>query len=169
MIVNNKYDDLGQTYNSFHRVQNGLTPIRHVVTSHIQETCKQTVIDPEQYFINSNSRSSNFISLFVDDKLRKGFQCMSEADLEVVLDKVMTFRYLQEKDVFEKYYKQHLTKRLLSGISMYEDAERSLILKLKIKCGYQFTSKLEGMFSDMKTSQDIMQGFYDSTRQQSFK
>ena len=24
-------------------------------------------------------------------------------------------RYLQEKDVFEKYYKQHLAKRLLSG------------------------------------------------------
>ena len=33
-----------------------------------------------------------------------------------MLDRVMMlFRYLQEKDVFEKYYKQHLAKRLLSG------------------------------------------------------
>ncbi len=24
-------------------------------------------------------------------------------------------RYLQEKDLFEKYYKQHLSKRLLAG------------------------------------------------------
>ena len=28
------------------------------------------------------------------------------------------FRYLEEKDMFEKYYRQHLTKRLLGGRSM---------------------------------------------------
>jgi len=83
--------------------------------------------------------------------------------VEIILDKVMMlFRYLQEKDVFEKYYKQHLAKRLLSGKTVSDDAERSLIVKLKTECGYQFTSKLEGMFTDMKTSQDTMQGFYAS-------
>jgi cullin 3 len=66
---------------------------------------------------------------------------------------------LQEKDVFEKYYKQHLAKRLLSGRTVSDDAERSLIVKLKTECGYQFTSKLEGMFTDMKTSKDTMASF----------
>lgn len=114
-----------------------------------------------EYFINLNPRSPEFISLFVDDKLRKGLKGVSEEDVEMVLDKVMMlFRYLQEKDVFEKYYKQHLAKRLLSGKTVSDDAERSLIVKLKTECGYQFTSKLEGMFTDMKTSQDTMQGFY---------
>jgi cullin 3 len=107
-----------------------------------------------------NARSPEFISLFVDDKLRKGLKGVNEEDVEVVLDKVMMlFRYLQEKDVFEKYYKQHLAKRLLSGKTVSDDAERSLIVKLKTECGYQFTSKLEGMFTDMKTSRDTMQGF----------
>ncbi|KVI09114.1 cullin-3A-like isoform X1 [Cynara cardunculus var. scolymus] len=116
-----------------------------------------------EYFINLNPRSPEFISLFVDDKLRKGLKGVSEEDVEIVLDKVMMlFRYLQEKDVFEKYYKQHLAKRLLSSKSVSDDAERSLILKLKTECGYQFTSKLEGMFTDMKTSQDTMQGFYEA-------
>ncbi|RYR64882.1 hypothetical protein Ahy_A03g010909 isoform A [Arachis hypogaea] len=116
-----------------------------------------------EYFINLNPRSPEFISLFVDDKLRKGLKGVSEDDVEVTLDKVMMlFRYLQEKDVFEKYYKQHLAKRLLSGKTVSDDAERSLIVKLKTECGYQFTSKLEGMFTDMKTSQDTMQGFYAS-------
>lgn len=116
-----------------------------------------------EYFINLNSRSPEFISLFVDDKLRKGLRGVTEEDVELVLDKVMMlFRYLQEKDVFEKYYKQHLAKRLLSGKSVSDDAERSLIVKLKTECGYQFTSKLEGMFTDMKTSQDTMQGFHAS-------
>ncbi|MBA0782308.1 hypothetical protein Gotri_003161 [Gossypium trilobum] len=116
-----------------------------------------------EYFINLNNRSPEFISLFVDDKLRKGLKGVSEEDVEIILDKVMMlFRYLQEKDVFEKYYKQHLAKRLLSGKTVSDDAERSLIVKLKTECGYQFTSKLEGMFTDMKTSQDTMQGFYAS-------
>jgi cullin 3 len=61
--------------------------------------------------------------------------------------------------MFEKYYKQHLAKRLLSGKTVSDEAERSLIVKLKTECGYQFTSKLEGMFTDMKTSYDMMQGF----------
>ncbi len=113
-----------------------------------------------EFFINLNARSPEFISLFVDDKLRKGLKGVSEDDVESVLDKVMMlFRYLQEKDVFEKYYKQHLAKRLLSGRTVSDDAERSLIVKLKTECGYQFTSKLEGMFTDMKTSRDTMQGF----------
>jgi len=114
-----------------------------------------------EYFINLNNRSPEFISLYVDDKLRKGLKGATEEDVEVILDKVMMlFRYLQEKDVFEKYYKQHLAKRLLSGKTVSDDAERSMIVKLKTECGYQFTSKLEGMFTDMKTSQDTMQDFY---------
>ncbi|MFS7929829.1 putative cullin [Helianthus anomalus] len=37
-----------------------------------------------------------------------------------------------------------------------DEAERSLILKLKIECGYQFTSRFERMFIDMKISEDTM-------------
>ena len=34
---------------------------------------------------------------------------LTEAEVEGLLDKSMVmFRFLQEKDVFEKYYKQHL-------------------------------------------------------------
>lgn len=53
----------------------------------------------------------------MDDRLRKGVKGVSDDDdIETTLDKVMIlFRYLAEKDVFEKYYKQHLAKRLLSG------------------------------------------------------
>jgi cullin 3 len=40
-----------------------------------------------------------------------------------------------------------------------EEAERSLLVKLKTECGYQFTSKLESMFTDIKTSRDMMMEF----------
>ena len=85
-----------------------------------------------------------------------------------MLDKVMTiFRFLQEKDVFEKYYKQHLSKRLLSSRSFSDQAEGSLLVKLKTECGYQFTSKLESMFNDIKMSEDIQKDFRDAMQESS--
>ena len=34
-----------------------------------------------------------------------------------------------------------------------------MIGKLKVECGYQYTSKLEGMFMDMKVSADTQDAF----------
>ena len=44
---------------------------------------------------------------------------------------VTVFRFLQDKDVFENFYKQHLSRRLLSGRTVSDEAERSMISKLK--------------------------------------
>lgn len=50
----------------------------------------------------------------------------NEDEVDAMLDRVMMlFRYLQEKDVFEKYYKQHLAKRLLSGRAVSPSHEPS--------------------------------------------
>jgi len=113
-----------------------------------------------EHFVNLNPRAPEYLSLFVDDLLRKGLKGASEDDSERLLDKAMQlFRFLTEKDVFEKYYKQHLAKRLLGGRTVSDDSERSFIVKLKTECGYQYTSKIEGMFTDMRTSRDTMAQF----------
>lgn len=58
---------------------------------------------------------------------------MTEQEIEQVLDKTMVlFRFLQEKDVFERYYKQHLAKRLLLNKSVSDDSEKNMISKLKV-------------------------------------
>lgn len=59
---------------------------------------------------------------------------MTEQEIETVLDKTMVlFRYLLEKDVFERYYKTHLAKRLLLNKSVSDDSEKNMISKLKVK------------------------------------
>jgi hypothetical protein len=59
---------------------------------------------------------------------------MSEQEIETILDKTMVlFRYLLEKDVFERYYKAHLAKRLLLNKSVSDDSEKNMISKLKVK------------------------------------
>lgn len=58
---------------------------------------------------------------------------MSEQEIETILDKTMVlFRYLLEKDVFERYYKAHLAKRLLLNKSVSDDSEKNMISKLKV-------------------------------------
>lgn len=80
--------------------------------------------------------------------------------MEIVLDKaMMLFRYLEEKDVFERYYKQHLAKRLLLNKSASDDAEKNMISRLKTECGCQFTCKLEGMFKDITLSNSTAEDF----------
>ena len=111
-------------------------------------------------FVNLNNRSAEYLSLYVDDKLRRGLKGAEEEEVEATLDRaIVLFRFLREKDVFQKYYQEHLSKRLLGGRTTSDDAERSLVVKLKTECGYQFTTKFEGMFNDIRTSRDSMKAF----------
>uniref|UniRef100_A0A5K3EIC7 CULLIN_2 domain-containing protein n=1 Tax=Mesocestoides corti TaxID=53468 RepID=A0A5K3EIC7_MESCO len=113
-----------------------------------------------EFFINKNPKSAEFLSLFIDEKLRRGFKGMSDHDVDTVFDQcTVLFRYLQEKDIFERYYKQHLAKRLLLSKCQSDDQEKSMIAKLMAECGGVFTSKLEGMFKDMTVSKTLMEEF----------
>lgn len=86
---------------------------------------KQTIAGDFEYFLNLNSRSPEYLSLFIDDKLKKGVKGLTEQEVETILDKAMVlFRFMQEKDVFERYYKQHLARRLLTNKSVSDDSEK---------------------------------------------
>ncbi|KAI8821887.1 Cullin [Fimicolochytrium jonesii] len=112
--------------------------------------------------LNRNRKAPEFVSLFIDENLKKGLKGKSEEEVDALLDRTVTiFRFVQEKDIFERYYKQHLAKRLLFGKSISEDVEKNMISKLKTECGYQFTQKWEGMFNDMRTSTDMMVDFHN--------
>merc|ERR550525_1823329 len=116
-------------------------------------------------FLNKDTRTAQYLSLFVDDMFRKGLKGMSsDVEIDTRLEQVVTvFRFLQDKDVFENFYKQHLARRLLTGRSVSDEAEKSMISKLKSECGHQYTSKLEGMFQDMKLSEDLMKQYKNTS------
>ncbi|KAI0293738.1 Cullin [Russula brevipes] len=115
-----------------------------------------------QSFINLHPQASEFISLYLDENLKNGFKEKTDAEIELTLNKAFTlFRFLAEKDIFERYYRAHLAKRLLHNQSVSDDMERDVLAKLKVECGSQFTVKLEGMFNDIKSSADTMQAYRD--------
>ena len=118
---------------------------------------KSCVVEGFSIFINDNPKSPEFISLFIDENLKKGIKGKTEQETDVILDNAtVLFRHIRDKDVFERYYKSHLAKRLLQGRSVSDDAERGMLTKLRMVAGYAFTTKLEGMFKDMKVSRDLM-------------
>jgi cullin 3 len=58
----------------------------------------------------------------------------TDEEVDAVLDKtIVLFRFIIDKDVFERYYKAHLAKRLLNGRSVSEDAERNMVARLKVE------------------------------------
>ena len=69
------------------------------------------------------------------------------------------FKYVEDKDVFQKFYSQQLAKRLVFHNSASEDSESNMIQKLKEACGYEYTSKLQRMFTDIGLSKDLENGF----------
>eukprot|EP00002_Diphylleia_rotans_P010880 TRINITY_DN2153_c0_g1_i1.p1 TRINITY_DN2153_c0_g1~~TRINITY_DN2153_c0_g1_i1.p1 ORF type:complete len:735 (+),score=155.04 TRINITY_DN2153_c0_g1_i1:83-2287(+) len=117
-----------------------------------------------EWFMNSaTQKTPEFLSLFVDEEFKK--QKSSENELEQTLDSAISlFRMLAEKDIFLKYYMNHMSKRLLNTKSYAEDAERLMIAKLKAECGHQFTTKLESMLNDVRVSQEITSAFKESIR-----
>ena len=57
---------------------------------------KQVISGDFEYFLNLNQRSPEFLSLFIDDKLKRGVKGLS--DVEQVLDKsIILFRFLEDK------------------------------------------------------------------------
>merc|ERR1712209_112861 len=85
---------------------------------------------------------------------------MGEAELEDTLNQCMiVFKYIEDKDVFQKFYSKMLAKRLVQHMSASDDAEASMISKLKQACGFEYTSKLQRMFQDIGVSKDLNEQF----------
>ncbi|CAI4216324.1 unnamed protein product [Parascedosporium putredinis] len=116
-------------------------------------------------FINSFDRSSEYVSLFVDDSLRRGIRDKTEAEVDTILEKAIALiRYLLDMDMFERYYQRHLARRLLHSKSESHEVEKQLILRMKQEFGNQFAFKFEGMLRDLDTSAEFTANYRDQMR-----
>ncbi|KAK4229172.1 Cullin [Podospora fimiseda] len=115
-------------------------------------------------FINMFNRCSEFVSLFIDDSLKRGLKGKSDQDVELVLQKaIVLLRYLADRDLFERYYQKHLARRLLHAKSDIH-IEKELVRRMKTEMGNHFTSKFEGMFKDMEVSKDQSENYREHIR-----
>ncbi|KAG0633629.1 Cullin [Tuber brumale] len=105
---------------------------------------------------SASTKSPELLAKYADSLLRKSAKSAEESDLENKLTAIMTvFKYVEDKDVFQKFYSKMLAKRLVNFTSASDDAETSMIGKLKEACGFEYTNKLQRMFQDMQISKDL--------------
>lgn len=112
----------------------------------------------------SSSKSPELLARYCDVLLKKSAKNPDENELDEALESVMViFRYVEDKDVFQKFYSKMLAKRLVQQNSASDDAESNMISKLKQACGFEYTSKLQRMFQDMSLSKDMNDRFKQHT------
>ncbi|KAJ3753066.1 ubiquitin-protein ligase [Lentinula raphanica] len=115
----------------------------------------------------SSTKSPELIAKHADMLLRKNNKMAEEEDLEGALNRVMIlFKYLEDKDVFQTFYTTKLSKRLIHGVSASDESEASMISKLKEACGFEYTNKLQRMFTDMSLSKDLTDSFKEKMSQE---
>jgi len=96
------------------------------------------------------------VAAYVNRLLTAGGDRLTEDGLEArlaALDRLVV--QVTDKDVFERVCRDALADRLLKDRSASNDAERSLVSKLKVRYGTQYSGKMEGMLNDMETSSKL--------------
>uniref|UniRef100_A0A2K5CTN2 Cullin-2 n=1 Tax=Aotus nancymaae TaxID=37293 RepID=A0A2K5CTN2_AOTNA len=112
-------------------------------------------------------KAPELLAKYCDNLLKKSAKGMTENEVEDRLTSFITvFKYIDDKDVFQKFYARMLAKRLIHGLSMSMDSEEAMINKLKQACGYEFTSKLHRMYTDMSVSADLNNKFNNFIKSQ---
>ncbi|GJP55653.1 hypothetical protein CLOM_g14596 [Closterium sp. NIES-68] len=107
------------------------------------------------------STSAELLATFCDNLLKKGgSEKLSDEAIEDTLEKVVKLlAYISDKDLFAEFYRKKLARRLLFDKSANDDHERSILTKLKQQCGGQFTSKMEGMVTDLTLAREQQAAF----------
>jgi len=112
------------------------------------------------------SSSAELLATFCDNILKKGgSEKLSDEAIEETLEKVVKLlAYISDKDLFAEFYRKKLARRLLFDRSANEDHEKSILTKLKQQCGAQFTSKMEGMVTDLTLARENQTNFEEYLR-----
>ncbi|RSM11930.1 hypothetical protein CEP52_002712 [Fusarium oligoseptatum] len=191
LLDNDREEDMARMYGLLSRIPDGLDPLRSKFETHVRKAGLAAVqkmqssegdkLEPKVYvdalleihtqyqglvkraftdepeftrsldnacreFVNRNevckagsNKSPELLAKYTDVLLRKSSTSIEEAELERTLGQIMT--------VFNN--------------SSSDDAETSMISKLKEACGFEYTNKLQRMFQDMQISKDLNKEFRD--------
>ncbi|KAJ9116957.1 hypothetical protein QFC22_004615 [Naganishia vaughanmartiniae] len=115
----------------------------------------------------TTAKSPELLASYINQVLSKSNkENADEANMEEALNEAMTiFKYIDDKDVFQKFYSKNLANRLVRQRSASDEAEASMISKLKEVCGVDYTTRLQKMVQDVTLSKETTAEFKERMRQ----
>ncbi|XP_014916045.1 cullin-5 isoform X1 [Poecilia latipinna] len=109
------------------------------------------------------SKCPELLANYCDMLLRKTplSKKLTSEEIELKLKEVLlVLKYVQNKDVFMRYHKAHLTRRLILDISADSEIEENMVEWLReVGMPADYVNKLARMFQDIKVSEDLNQVF----------
>uniref|UniRef100_A0A8C2X1N3 Cullin-5 n=1 Tax=Cyclopterus lumpus TaxID=8103 RepID=A0A8C2X1N3_CYCLU len=109
------------------------------------------------------SKCPELLANYCDMLLRKTAlsKKLTSEEIELKLKEVLlVLKYVQNKDVFMRYHKAHLTRRLILDISADSEIEENMVEWLReVGMPADYVNKLARMFQDIKVSEDLNQVF----------
>lgn len=112
--------------------------------------------------IKPESRCPELLANYCDVLLRRNqTKKLTEDEIkEKLTNVVILLKYVQNKDIFMKYHKAHLTRRLILEMSNDQEMEENMVIMLKeIGMPPEYINKLSQMFKDIRVSDGINQKF----------
>lgn len=80
-------------------------------------------------------RSAELVAKYCDSLLKKSKTTESEIDSKLT-NSITIFKYIEDKDVYQKFYSRMLAKRLIHEQSQSMDTEEAMINRLKVRSFY---------------------------------
>lgn len=113
--------------------------------------------------LQAESRCPELLANYCDMLLRKTplSRKLTSDEIESKLREVLlVLKYVQNKDVFMRYHKAHLTRRLILDTSADSEKEENMVEWLReVGMPADYVNKLGRMFQDIKVSEDLNQQF----------
>jgi cullin-5 len=118
--------------------------------------------------LQPESRCPELLANYCDMLLRKTplSRKLTSDEIEGKLKEVLlVLKYVQNKDVFMRYHKAHLTRRLILDTSADSEKEENMVEWLReVGMPADYVNKLARMFQDIKVSEDLNQTFKNSQK-----
>jgi hypothetical protein len=122
----------------------------------VLQACRKIV--NENPVTKNSTKTPELLAKYCDLLLKKGNKNIEENELEEKLNQIVKingvsltflihlstqitiFKYIDDKDVFQKFYSKMLARRLIHGTSVSDDAESVMIGGLKVRRAMQTVS-----------------------------
>merc|ERR1719193_67662 len=119
------------------------------------------------------SKCPELLANYCDMLLRKTplSKKLTSDEVEAKLtDVLLVLKYVQNKDVFMRFHKAHLTRRLILDTSADSEKEENMVEWLReVGMPADFINKLSRMFQDIKVSEDLNNQFKEQQKDRDTK
>lgn len=148
--------NLLEVYKKYNSVVNAAFQKDPIFIKALDNACRYFVNKNSIAMINpkSTSKTPEILARYADAFLKTSAKETEISDMNAE-NLMIIFKFVEDKDSFEEHYRRLLAKRLINNTSRNEELEENVIKYLQEENSMEYVDKMNKMFLDMKSSDDL--------------